>query len=716
MFLSRDRGQGVDTLIGGNGDDVYIVDTTTDVITEVTGGGNDTIQSYVSYSLDSAALAEVENLTLMGTDNINATGNAFKNRLIGNSGNNLITGGAAADTLSGGGGSDTLDGGAGNDTYIVDSQISSSVIIDSAGNADTIQSSVSFSLVDFNNANAKIENLTLTGTAIAGTGNDLANTITGNDGNNVLDGLTGADMMIGGLGNDSYYVDNAGDVITENAAEGTDAVFSSLTYTISTNLENLTLTGASNIDGIGNDVDNVITGNAGNNSLSGGLGNDTLIGGKGNDTLDGGTGTDTASYASATGAVTVNLTTGLVTGGDGNDTLSNIEIVIGSNLNDTFTGRSSGADTMSGGLGDDSYNVNNAGDVIIENANEGTDTVISSLASYTLGNDIENLTLTGSAINGTGNTLNNLIIGNSAANSLVGDAGDDTLNGGGGTDTLNGGAGNDTYIVSSQQTTSTILDSAGTDTIQSSASFTLATLTAIENLTLTGSSAIDAVGNTLANVITGNSANNVLDGGTGADTMIGGAGDDAYKVDNAGDVVTENTNEGTDTVNSTVTYTLGNNLENLTLATGTSAINGTGNGANNLITGNAGNNTLNGGAGNDTLNGGGGVDSLVGGGGDDTFIVDNTQTVITEGTILFGLLQDGTDTVIANLTSGTYTLGNNIEKLILGVGPNNVAGNISGTGNTMNNTITGNSANNTLDGGAGADTMIGGLEIRKSVV
>ena len=698
-------GLGKDTLIGGAGNDIYDVDTTTDVITEDAGlaGGIDTVRAYLDYSL--LNVANVENLTLMGAA-LNGTGNAGDNVITGNAGNNSLSGGAGNDTLIGGGGNDTLNGGADNDTYIVDSQISSNYVFDSLG-TDTIQSSVSFSLADFNNANATIENLTLTGSAIGGTGNSLDNFLTGNSGNNILDGGTGVDTMAGGAGDDTYYVDNAGDVMIENASQGTDTVFSSLTYAISTNLENLTLTGTNNINGIGNDVDNVLTGNSGNNSLSGGLGNDTLIGGKGNDTLDGGAGIDTASYASATSAVTVNLTTSLVTGGDGNDTLSNIEIVIGSNLNDTFTGRSSGADTMSGGLGDDSYNVNNLDDVIIENANEGADTVISSLTTYALGNNIENLTLIGSAINGTGNTLNNLIIGNSAVNTLVGDAGDDTLNGGGGVDTLNGGDGNDTYIVTAQQSTTTVVDSSGTDTIQSSADFTLATLTYIENLTLTGS-AINGTGNTVANVITGNASNNVLDGGTGADTMIGGAGNDTYTVDNAGDVVTENANEGTDTVNSSVTYTLAANIENLTL-TGITAINGTGNTGNNVLTGNTANNNLSGGAGNDTLISGGGTDTLVGGIGDDTYRVVNTQTVVTENANLtlagFVIVNEGVDTVEADITSGTYTLGANIEKLIL-LGS---TANINGTGNTEKNTITGNSGNNVLDGGTGADTMIGGL-------
>ncbi len=143
------------------------------------------------------------------------------------------------------------------------------------------------------------------------------------------------------------------------------------------------------------------------------------------------------------------------------------------------------------------------------------------------------------------------------------------------------------------------------------------TLVDIENLV--GSNFNDDLtGNAGHNVLTGRAGNDILRGWSGADTMIGGLGNDTYLVENVGDIVTENLNQGTDTVSSRLTYTLPANVERLIL-TGTSAINGTGNGLANVITGNSAANQLNGGSGNDTLDGGLGNNRLTGGNGNDIF-------------------------------------------------------------------------------------------------
>ncbi len=668
-------GAGNDVLLGGPGNDTYIIDSSGDVVTELAGEGTDLIQSSVSYTLD----ANVENLTLTGTGNIDGTGNTLNNILIGNSGNNILSGGSGNDVLDGGAGNDTMAGGTGNDTYVVDS--AGDVVTEGANaGTDTVQSSISYTL------GANVENLTLTGSGnIDGTGNTLANTLTGNSGNNILDGGSGNDTMLGGAGDDTYVVDSASDVVTEGTNAGTDTVLSSVTYTLAANVENLTLTGTGNINATGNTLDNTLTGNAGNNTLSGGAGNDTMLGGAGNDTYVVDAAGDVVTELAGQGTDLVQSSISYVLGDNvENLTLTGTGVIDGTGnaLDNTLTGNSganildggSGNDTMVGGSGNDTYVVDSAGDVATESSNSGgTDTVLSSI-TYTLGSNVENLTLTGSDnINATGNTL---------ANTLTGNAGDNILSGGSGNDTMVGGSGNDTYVVDAAGDVVTELPGQGTDTVQSSVSYTLSA--DVENLTLTGTGNLNATGNALANTLTGNSGANILSGGSGNDTMVGGAGNDTYVVDAAGDVVTEAAGEGTDLVQSSVNYTLSDNVENLTL-TGTGNINATGNTLNNTLTGNAGNNILDGGAGNDTM---------VGGAGDDTYVVDSSSDVVTEGT------NAGTDTVLSSIT---YTLGSNVENLTL-----TGSGNINGTGNTGNNTLTGNAGDNTLNGGTGNDTMLGG--------
>ena len=292
------------------------------------------------------------------------------------------------------------------------------------------------------------------------------------------------------------------------------------------------------------------------------------------------------------------------------------------------------------------------------------------------------------------------LVGTPNNDTIDGLAGNDTINGLGGVDTLIGGPGNDTFVVDTTTDTITELGGGGTDTVQSSVTITLPAQT--ENLTLTGTAAINGTGNGGNNILTGNSGNNTLsglagndtlNGQGGVDTLIGAAGNDIYVVDTTTDTLTELAGGGSDTVQSTVTFTLAAQFENLTLA-GAGAINGTGNAAVNILTGNGGVNTLTGLGGNDSLNGLGGIDSLVGGAGNDIYVVDTATDVITE------LAGGGTDTVESSVT---ITLVAQTENLTL----TGVAA-INGTGNGGANTMNGNASNNSLSGLTGNDTLNGG--------
>ncbi|OWJ61998.1 calcium-binding protein [Inquilinus limosus] len=306
-----DGGAGGDVMQGGAGNDTYGVDSALDMVDEgVAGsGGIDTVISYISYSLVASAhlRGSIENLQL-GTGNLNGTGNALANQLVGNVGNNVLDGGAGADTMI---------GFKGNDTYVVDN--TGDVVDESftgSDGVDTVRSSISFSLANTTAVHGAVEALTLLGAAnLSGTGNALANQLLGNSGANALSGLAGNDVLQGGAGADRLDGGDGNDVLRGNAGAdalvggaGTDtasyydsAVGVSVSLVAGTgsggDAQGDTLSGIENLSGSqGNDS---LVGDSGANVLLGGRGNDVLVGAGGADTLTGEAGADRFVYGSA---------------------------------------------------------------------------------------------------------------------------------------------------------------------------------------------------------------------------------------------------------------------------------------------------------------------------------------------------------------------------------------------------------------------------------
>lgn len=617
--------------------------------------------------------------TITGTDNADIiygmdgndilNGGAGDDYLSGGNGNDLLIGGDGNDTMDGGSGDDTMQGGYGDDVYIYDGQGKDDVVDErwvKIARQQWYQSGwwifktwkykwvYQDQLVDAGND-----------TIIFGDDVEEKDVTISKNGNDLIFELKGTDNK---LTIKNWYAS------TEQRVE--NFVFADGFIINSEQIINI-ITDTANADNLkGSSNGNYIISTADNDSITGGKGDDAIINYAGNTTY----------Y--------YNL-------GDGNDIImdynGNDKIVLGAYIKES----------------DVSYYKNNTDLVIsIKNMTESI-TILNWFSNDN--NKIESIEylssgkiLTPDAINNSISTTiatgyDDVIIGNSSDNLIDGLAGNDyieglegndTIIGGLGKDIMKGGLGDDTYYVDNLGDSVVEKENEGTDTINTAISYELPDN--VENLILVGSGNINGKGNNLNNTITGNDGDNIIDGVSGINTLQGGKGNDTYIINstNANDVIIENADEGDDTVQSSITYTLNmNNVENLVL-TGDSAINGTGNELDNYIVGNEQNNILSGNAGNDILYGDGGEDTLKGGIGDDTYIIDSAETAIIENS------NEGIDTIISNIN---YTLGVNIENLVL-------AGteNLTGTGNSLNNTITGNDYNNTFIGGSGNDTLQGG--------
>lgn len=443
-------------------------------------------------------------------------------------------------------------------------------------------------------------------------GTSAGEEIFGNAADNRIDGGAGADAMIGGRGDDTYIVDNPDDAVFEEAGEGFDVVYSTVSIRNAFGaIEQLVLLGSDDLEA-GN-VDRIV-GNSGDNFIFNAR---IMEGGAGDDLYDYGATVEAVIERAGEGYDIVQASVDYDAAGQSIEEIRLVHtassawgneldnVLIGQAGDNVLDGRG-GADRMAGGLGDDTYYIDVRADEVVETAGEGYDRVFASV-NYTLaGTNAERLTLTGGvAVYAIGNGLSNALVGNATAN---------VLDGGGGADDMAGGLGNDTYVVdhAGDRVFETI--GQGRDTVKASVSYSLAGQY-IEALVLTGSANIDATGNSLNNTLFGNAGTNILTGGTG---------NDSYYVQTTADRVVEAKNQGADTVFSTANYNLsGTYVEGLTL-TGT-AVWAIGNSLNNILVGNAADNRMSGGGGYDAITGGLGADRMTGGDKSDRFIFTRVE-------------------------------------------------------------------------------------------
>ena len=396
------------------------------------------------------------------------------------------------------------------------------------------------------------------------------------------DSLTADDLYVytnefaslGGVSARATLSDTDGGIDTLNAAAVTSASTLDLRAGAVSTIAGKALTIATGTvieNAYGGDGADLIVGNSSANKLYGARGDDTLEGGVGNDMIDGGVGNDIVRFAGNQSRYTITAENGgyrvtdSLTGGDGSDFLINVESL-------QFA---DGVYSLTGGAPPPPPPPPPSTDI-----------------NGTAGND----TLEGGA-------ADDRLFGNDGNDRLRGKAGADRLDGGNGVDVADYAASAAGVIVNLATGEASNGDAAGD------------VLVSVENID--GSALADTLtGNASANRLAGGAGNDMLDGGAGNDTLLGGAGDDILYVDSTGDVVTENSGEGIDTIVASVSWTLGANLENLTLS-GSAAINGTGNSLANTLVGNGAANILDGAAGDDLLQGMAGNDSLYGRAGND---------------------------------------------------------------------------------------------------
>jgi len=422
--------------------------------------------------------------------------------LLGYAGHDIMHGEEGDDELQGNAGNDVLLGGTGNDRLF--GQIGNDTL--DGGDGDDL-------LMGFNGTNDAVQTLAANDVdddlLFGGAGNDQ---IDGGLGHDYLDGGVGDDLLLGGEGNDTLF-------------------------------------GGSGLD--------ELSGGAGIDTLMGGAGNDKMFGGSGNDHMHGGEGDDILLGFTATNDRKQHLDDSetdddVMHGGAGNDLLVGAlgqDLLWGEAGDDELQG-GRGHDLLYGGAGLDRL-FGGVGDDVLYGG-EGDDIMV----GFTGSNELKQSLLVGE-------TDNDALYGGAGSDLLLGGLGNDYLDGGAGADRMQGGQGDDRYIVNSVNDVILELSDAGDDTVLSSVSYVLNEH--VEQLHLMAGLSINGTGNRRDNTIVGNDCDNLIDGVTGADLMIGAKGNDTYHVDNLGDRVVEQRDEGVDTVNASISYTLAEHVENLAL-------------------------------------------------------------------------------------------------------------------------------------------------------
>ena len=687
-----DGGAGADIMIGSSGADYFYVDNSGD---RVYGGVGDKIVSTASYVMTDIDGSEL--LFVVNGFDLDGTGNSLNNTIFGNNGANVLVGGAGDDVLDPGGGDDLLIGGLGNDTYSImgSGGTGNDVIDNAASDGDTAIDTVeieswaifqregddllispgpnaiitvknhfaadgmgAIDQIRFRSTGGILDAAQIVLSDLRQFGTSAIDTLTGTwandrlygrEGDDTLYGLEGADHLEGGVGNDLVDGGSGNDVFHFSSDAGYDLIsdYDESAGNVDTVCFDSSVTASDiRVTRFQQSLVLNVVGTASRAELVGWFVSDPAWKIEQVEFADG----VIWQAADLLSRLTINQAT------DGDDVLFGLDsddVLQGLGGNDYLSG-ARGTDLLRGDAGDDSYEFNiGDGQDVIDNAaddnatafdtlNFGEGIVAAGVSLYALNNDLiikvnatDGVTIRNYLSTQNDNKIdwivfsdgtewdratfeskigigNDILLGTATNDSLHGYAGNDTISGMDGDDMLYGDTGNDS--------------------------------------------------------LNGNAGNDTLNGGTGNDTLVGGTGNDTYVVNATGDVVTENADEGIDLVQSGITYTLGNNLENLTL-TGSSKINGTGNDLDNVLTGNSANNTLTGNAGNDTLDGGAGVDSLVGGTGNDTYILGRGHgaDTVTENDSTAG------NTDLARFLDGVATdqiwfrhVGSNLEVSIIG--------------------------------------------------